>query len=116
MWDLGFKRTAALRHAKRHGIEKLLMLDEDIEVDPSILHIASKCMNEFQVVSIIPVNTPDRSVFGDHLSEAGIRSTVFLTASCLLIQAVQFISSRMFITKIGFSFPSSRRFPTLSGK
>lgn len=81
-WDLGMKRTAALRHARAMHYERILFSDDDIVLlNYAPLASISQALDKFPIATAISINQADRSGFGHLLAVHAYPRAVMPSAS-----------------------------------
>lgn len=84
-WRLPLKRNFALLHARRSGHDRILIMDDDIEMDLEVLKRSSGGLRKFSVVSFPSVDFPDKSSVGYIARLLGKDEDIFISGAALLV-------------------------------
>ena len=87
-WDLPAKRNYALWYARRHRLNRIMLLDDDIRDLQATAFIAgANALQDFVVSGFFVDDFPDTSAIGHVEIESGEPVSTFLSGSCLFVRA-----------------------------
>lgn len=87
-WDLPVKRNYALWYARRHRLNHILLLDDDIrDLQTTALAAGANALQDFVVSGFFVDDFPDTSAIGHIEIESGEPISTFLSGSCLFFRA-----------------------------
>ncbi len=86
-WDLPAKRNYALWYARKHRLNRILLLDDDIRgLQSTALVTGANALQDFVVSGFFVEDFPDTSAIGHVEIELGEPVSTFLSGSCLFVR------------------------------
>ncbi len=87
-WDLPAKRNYALWYARRHRLDRILLLDDDIRhLQAADLAAGANALQQFVLSGFFVDKFPDTSAIGHVELNSGEPVWTFLSGSCLFVRA-----------------------------